>query len=745
MSHPGYRAALVASCLLLAAGAMDAASAQTPQDADYVSSVRRAAAAVRVDTGPAAEGWRNDPAWQQAMVISDFTQQEPTQGASASERTEVRILFDDEALYVGAWLFDSDANRIVVGERRRDASLDASDSFAFILDTFNDGQNGFVFGTHPGGIEYDGQVANEGRGGGGGNRQQGGTGGGLNVNWDGSWTVATDRDESGWYAYFRIPFSTLRFASGTEQTWGINFKRSIARKNEAVFWSPISRQYNLYRVSIAGALEGIVVPEQRLVTVTPYALASAQRIPAAHEGVRYPYEVGGDAKIGITQALALDLTLNTDFAQVEVDEQQVDLTRFNLFFPEKRPFFLENAGLFSVGSNNAAQMFFSRRIGISDSGAPVPIQWGSRLSGRTGGFNVGLLHIETDGLDVVQAANRYSVARIARDFGNRSQLGAIVTNRMAVGDGDDYGRTYALDGRLGIGEALTFSAVAGVTDTPGMSGDEEAVMLSADYRTADWRVAPYYNQVGANFNPEVGFLRRSDFRAMGGAIMHYYRTPGISWLRELRPHINYDVSHDLDGFKLTEVFHVDSHIAWENGAMFSPAIDWVYDGLPTAFRVAEGVLVAAGEYSGWMFAPRFNTSTRVPVIFRTGADIGNFLSGDRKGGFASVDFRQSDTLAGTVRLEHTRVDLAEGSFDITLAQARVGYSFTPSLFIQSLVQYSSQSDLWSGNIRLGWLDTAGTGLFLVYNERQMADGIAGPLERSFLIKFTRQFDLAGMW
>src|SRR5690606_24541606 len=156
------------------------------------------------------------------------------------------------------------------------------------------------------------------------------------------------------------------------------------------------------------------------------------------------------------------------------------------------------------------------------------------------------------------------------------------------------------------------------------------------------------NQIGANFNPEVGFLRRSDFRGAGGQIMHYYRTPQVSWLRELRPHFNYDVSYDLEGYKLTEVVHLDSHVAWENGTMFSPAVDWIYDGLNVPFRAAEGVVVAPGEYSGWMFAPRFNTSTRAPIIFRTGADVGSFLSGDRKGGFASVDFRQGDTLAGTV-------------------------------------------------------------------------------------------------
>ncbi|HUE97341.1 MAG TPA: carbohydrate binding family 9 domain-containing protein, partial [Longimicrobiaceae bacterium] len=306
------RAALAALGVSIATAAI----AESQESEPYVASAagtERSASAARVAAGPSVAGWRTNAVWSNAQVLSGFVQQEPVEGAPASERTEVRIVYDDEAIYVGAWLYDSDASRIITGERRRDASMNQSDSFLLIFDTFRDQQNGFVFGTHPGGIEYDGQVVNEGRGGGGASRQQGGAGGGVNVNWDGNWTVATDRDAEGWYAYFRIPFSTLRYGSDEVQTWGVNFNRSIARKNEQVFWSPISRQHNLYRVSSAGILQGIEVPQRRVMTVTPYALASAQRIPALHEGVRYPFDIGGDAKIGITHGLTLDLTLNTDF------------------------------------------------------------------------------------------------------------------------------------------------------------------------------------------------------------------------------------------------------------------------------------------------------------------------------------------------------------------------------------------------------------------------------------------------
>jgi hypothetical protein len=704
-----------------------------------------AVSAVRVPVGPNASGWRSSPLWAEAEPVGGFVQMEPVEGAPASERTEVRVLFDDAAIYIGAWLYDSEPNRIMLGERRRDANLTQGDGFRIILDTYQDQQNGFVFGTNPSGIEYDGQVLSEGRGGGGGGRQQGGAGGGFNINWDGNWSVATERDEYGWYAFFRIPFSTLRYGSGTDQVWGINFNRFIARKNEEVVWSPIPRQYNLFRLSNAGVLTDLQVPARRLVTFTPYALASAQRIPALHDGVRYPYDFGGDAKIGITQGMTLDLTVNTDFAQVEVDEQQIDLTRFSLLFPEKRPFFLENAGRFAVGTNRAAQMFFSRRIGISRTGAPVPIQAGSRLSGRAGGTDVGVIHMRTEGLEGVQPTTDWSVARVSRELPNRSSIGLIATNRSAIGVDGDYGRTYAVDGSIGLGEFYNFTAVVGTSDRPGVTGSTEAVMLASDYRNRDFRLNAFYNQVGANFNPEVGFLRRSNFREAGGQVMYWYRTPAISWLRELRPHVNYDVSHTLGGFRQTAYLHVDSHVAWENGAMFSPALDWNYDGLERPFRIAPDIEVPPGEYSGWRWEPRFNTSTQAPATLRTGINYGSFLSGTMRSGFANMSCRQGATLAGLVGFEHNQIDLAEGSFDASLARARLAYSFSPNLFVQSLVQYGTQSRIWSGNVRLGWVDTAGTGLFIVYNERQMLD-FAGPLERSLLIKYSRHLDVRElMW
>ena len=408
--------------------------------------------------------------------------------------------------------------------------------------------------------------------------------------------MSTDRDDQGWYAFFRIPFSTLRYGAGEAQEWGVNFGRYIGRKTEQVYWSPLPRQDNLYRVSYAGVLDELQVPAQRTITVTPYALSSAQKVPSAQTGVDYPFEVGGDAKIGITPALSLDLTVNTDFAQVEVDNEQVDLTRFSLFFPEKRPFFLENAGRFAVGNHNSAQMFFSRRIGIGEGGAPVPIKWGSRLTGRAGGLDVGLIHMQTDALEGVQPGNRYSVARLSRELPNRSGVGVMFTERSSVGVADDFGRTFAADANIGIGEFFNFTGVLGTTrsespDEVTQTDGREAVILSGSYRDSDWQLTDAYDRIGANFNPEAGFLRRSDFEQVSVSAWRFIRVPGVDWIRELRPHTSYTTSFGLEsGAKETATWHI--HAPWflfENGAQITHASDWVFDGLTEPLSLRTGV------------------------------------------------------------------------------------------------------------------------------------------------------------
>ncbi|MEW5918054.1 MAG: DUF5916 domain-containing protein, partial [Gemmatimonadota bacterium] len=314
-----------------------------------------------IRTAPVIDGRLDDEPWSGAQLYDGFVQRELREGEPVTERTEVRILTDGEALYVGAWLFDREPSAIIPGDKIRDVTLTNSDYFGIILDTYLDRQNGFVFATTPSGVEHDGQVVREGEGGGvfqqGQTRAQSGSMGGFNLNWDASWTVATSIDSLGWYAEFRIPFATLRYGGGADQTWGLNLVRGIRRKNEESFWSFIPRQFGLMRLSLAGTLRGVQVPVRRIATATPYVLGGTARNYDLQSKFDQTGEWGVDLKYGLTPSLTLDLTYNTDFAQVEVDEQRTNLTRFPLFFPEKRPFFLENAGVFSAGTPQAVDLF----------------------------------------------------------------------------------------------------------------------------------------------------------------------------------------------------------------------------------------------------------------------------------------------------------------------------------------------------------------------------------------------------
>jgi len=735
------------------------------QTSDSDPASRRARAA-RAGAAPRLDGVLDDPVWASAPAIGGFVQHEPFEGRPVSERTEVRILFDAAAVYLGAWLYDGDPSGIVRGETRRDARVDDTDAFLIVFDTYRDRQNAFVFGTTPAGIEYDGQVVREGTGSGiQSSRQQGGATAGFNLNWDGSWEVATSTDERGWYAEFRIPFSTLRYGQGGEQTWGLNLARHIRRRNEQAFWSPVGRQFTLWRVSSAGTLEGLETPVRRTVQITPYSLASSSRDFASGTLIEetcarlscrfgigsYAGDValGGDAKIGVTPSLTLDLTYNTDFAQVEVDEQQVNLTRFNLFFPEKRPFFLENAGSFSVGSSSqgggqAVEMFFSRRIGIGPDGVPVPIVGGGRITGKLAGLTVGLLDIQTDGVPGVVAANNYAVGRVVRELPNRSRIGAMVINRTATALDGDYNRTYVADGRLGLGQAVTLDAFGALTETPAVSGREHALNVSGAYNTRTWVIQSTYTEVGDDFNPEVGFLERSGYRFLSMHVLRHVRFANLAWLRELRPHASYRSYWGFDGFQQTRNIHFDSHIELADGAFFSPAFNLTREGLQTPFEIDSGVVVPPGTYDNVEAAWRWNSNEGAPVSINGSLDWGGFLSGTRRGISNTLTVRAGAAFASALRISYNDLDLAEGSFSTTLIGLRLAYNFTPRMYLQSLVQYNQQAGSWSGNVRYGWLNTAGTGLFVVVNESRAADrwhDLAGPLGRAVIVKFTRQFNV----
>jgi len=706
------------------------------------------ARAARVGSPPVIDGRLGDSAWASAPPIGQFVQHEPFDGRPATERTEVRVIYDRDAIYVAARLYDVDPAGIIRGETRRDLSLKEQDAFLILLDTYHDRQNGYVFGTTPAGIQHDGQVTKEGEGGFGGpaSSQPTITGANENVNWDGAWSVATTVDSLGWVAEFRIPFQTLRYGAGVDQTWGLNLARYIRRKNEEDFWAPVPRQHTFFRVSLAGTLEGLDPPSRRPAQLIPYLLASVRRDYASGEPTDGQGEAGFDAKFGLTPSLTLDLTYNTDFAQVEADEQQINLTRFNLFFPEKRPFFLENAGTFAFGTPQSVDLFFSRRVGIGEGGQPVPILAGGRVSGRIGGLSVGLLGVQTDAVDVagerVEDGTNYAVGRLVYELPHRSRIGAVVVNRLNTDSTADHSVVVGVDGRVGIGDAVSVDGYVAHSATPDVSQSSFAYNLSGTYTTRLWEIGAAVRQVDEGFRADVGFLERPSFRFTSLRILRHLRTPKIPWFRETRPHITFRQYDDVDGTPQSRLIHVDSHFLFANGAFFElPGTNFTREALRDTFEIAPGVRIPPGVYDHFEWATVFNTNLSSPYSLSGTATIGGFYTGHRWGGSLTFALRPNDAINAALALTYDNVDLSEGAFERVLTRFKLAYAFTPALYLQALTQYDNQSESLGANVRFGWLGPAGTGLFVVYNEGRTTGTSPGVANRALAIKFTRQIDL----
>ena len=719
--------------------------------------------AVRASVSPLVDGQvLGDPGYDGAMVATGFVQNRPFAGEPASERTEVRIVYTDDTLYFGVVCYTTDPSTIIVSDSRRDSDLTETDSFRIILDTYQDGQNGFVFGTNPAGVEYDAQVINEGQGsgrfGGGGSgrpsnsRQQRGSGGGSNVNWDGAWQVAADVTDIGWTAEIAIPFRTLRYPRSDVQTWGLNFQRNIRISNEQVYWAPLPRQYNLNRISLAGELQAVEVPPQRNLQFTPYVLGQSLRGVARSNETG---DLGADLKYSVTPSMTLDLTYNTDFAQVEVDDEQVNLDRFTLFFPEKRPFFLENAGLFSVGQSGAVDVFFSRRIGLSESGGQVPIVGGGRLSGKIGtNTNVGFLNMQTAAVEATNTPRQnFTVGRVRQDLPNRSNIGAMFVNRQAAGSlagVDDYNRSYAADGRWGIGEGGTVTGFIAGTETPRLPrSDSHAYAFSAQHQSEQARLSMGFTEVAPNFNPEVGFLARQSYRRMNGSVFTTLRPENIMGVHEFRPHVSHNTMFEFEtGRQESQFTHIDNHIEWRNGHEIHTGMNVTREGVFEPFEIYPGVVVAPGTYGHKEAQIAGNTNLGAPISFNVNTIVGGLFGGDRVTVSPSIAARVGETFSSMFEWSYNDLRLPGGNFTTNLVRLRASYSFTTRMFFQGLVQYNDRVNLWSSNLRFGLLSDANTGLFVVYNDIQYFDDALGSRftaalasGRTLTVKYSYLFDL----
>ncbi|MBI4474746.1 MAG: hydrolase, partial [Acidobacteria bacterium] len=410
--------------------------------------------------------------------------------------------------------------------------------------------------------------------------------------------------------------------------------------------------------------------------------------------------------------------------------------------PEKRPFFLENAGTFAVGKAQTVDLFFSRRIGIDSSLRPVPIVAGARLSGKVGGFNVGFLNMQTDDTANV-VANNFTVARVNRELPNRSNLGAIFLNRTAAGfnaSPRDWNRTWGIDGKFGVGEHLTLNGFTARTETPGRTGPEHAYNVRGEYQRRAGRIYAEYVEVGNDFNPEVGFLQRKDYRNIELGAYANVRAEGLPWLREWRPHMTYESFWDFAGFQESDRYHMSAPLDFARGASISPSVNVTLEGLKEDFEIHPGIKVPPGLYRNTELALRANTNRSAAFYAGAEMDFGGFLSGNQRSFGIDGGARKGSLFSSSVRWRRNDIRLREGNFETDLIQWRFNWNFTPLTYLQYLVQYNNSIDTFSANIRFGVLNTAGTGLFLVYNEGRSLDGFA-PLTRTFILKYTRQFDI----
>ncbi len=683
--------------------------------------------AVRTTTPIVLDGVLDEEAWAVPDPASDFVQAEPKQGDPASERTEVRILFDDDALYVGAWCFDRNPSAIVANSLRVDFAPTEEDTFEVLLDTFADSRGGFLFVTNPRGAKRDVQVSSEGAV--------------QNVDWDAVWEVATRVDERGWFVEMKMPLNSLRYTYPITKPWKVNFGRRIRRRNEVTYWSPVPRRFDITRVSLAGDLGGMVgesLQPGRNLSAKPYG---AGRLDDDGEGVTVTGDIGGDLKYAVTNGTTLDLTVNPDFAQVEVDNQVVNLDRFSLFFPEKREFFLENQGVFQIGTMGKAPesldpedvvVFYSRRIGLSANRNPVPILGGARLTGRVGAYQVGLLNLETGEGDG-QSLENDSTFRIKRDVFARSEIGAFLLNRQ--GAERPTNRAYGVDAILRPRNDLLFNLLYTKTDTPGTGSDDAAARAEVEYDTTNLRLAGVYNDVGDDYRNDLGFVKKTGVHVTRLEILPRFRPWSGGPIREINAGYNIRYMTDQQGTVLLRKDTADFIVNMRNGGNVRLSRRRYFDRLDEAFHIQENVTIPEGSYTYDDWTAIVSTDPSRMFSGNVTWVKGEFWNGKKHSIAFGARVRPNARLNAEVSFARDDVNLATGAFIATVSRLRVGYAFSTRAFVDAFVQYNSEDRRVSTNVRFNLIHRPLSDIFVVYTEDRPTYGRA-ETNRVLVLKYS---------
>lgn len=692
--------------------------------------------AIRTPKPIVVDGVLDEAEWALAPVLTNFVQQLPQTGYPATFRTEVRLLYDADNLYVSSVNYDPEPRRAITVGLERDFVSTNSDIFGVAFDTFHDRRNSFLFIVNPEGAVRDEQTFNDSRN--------------IVDAWDGISVVKTSRQDTSWTVEMIIPLKTLRFdARQDPQDWGINFIRRVRRVNETSYWAPLERQYRLHRMSKAGTLEGLTGLKQgRNLQIKPYVLgsnSSGTQVPASSLGSKA--DLGGDLKYGVTPSLTLDLTINTDFSQVEVDQQIVNLTRFGVLFPERREFFIENSGSFTFGDVvernyrmgaklSDFTLFNSRQIGLTPDGLPIPIVGGGRLTGRVQGMEMGLLNMQTQSTASTVAEN-FAVARVRRNLFGTSDIGLLFANRQSTVDSasDRYNRSYGIDANLRPLPNLVVNTYYALTDANDTLADGSAGRVSVAYRDKFWNTSAMHKRVTANFNPGIGFVRRRGFQ-QNYATVGVHARPNFRGLQEVNPYVEADYYADFDGQPQSHQVTAGLDVFFQpDGELKIELNDW-FDRLDRPFAPFAGRVIPVGQYSYRNAKASYTTTQRYPVYGNAAVTVGDFYDGSNTTLSGGLTWRPRYDISFEGSYQHNDVSLKSGDFNADLAGVRVKYAWSTTLFGSTFMQYNTQSKSFVTNARIAWRYSPLSDVFLVYTERQNTD-LHVRNERSVAFKVTR--------
>ena len=669
--------------------------------------------ATAIFTAVTLDGRLDEPFWATADSIDDFRQREPLEGSSATERTVVKVAHDAEALYIAVRCDDSNMRGVRASQLRRDADLSSDDNVQLLIDSFNDRRSAFVFATNPNGAMWDAQFSGVDD---------------LNENWNGIWEVAVSRDSAGWTAEFRIPLLALRFRAGTNTEFGFNVRRFIRRKNEEDLWRSSSRTQGFYRLNNEGTITNLGdLHRPHDLEVYPYALGRA--VETEHDSVGRETnggylggKAGVDAKLGITPTLTADVTVNTDFAQVEADQQVINLTRFPFFFPEKREFFLESSGQFDLGTPGRVQLFYSRRIGLDTSGAPVPIVAGGRIYGRLGPWKLGFLDAQTGGADNANDA----VVRVQRDLFDRSYIGAIGTLHAGP-RGQGVERAGGLDIDLPAvvhGANLEPKVWIAGSQTPGVPGTPLAWRLSTDNPNDLFDNFVSLYRIDSGFAPPLGFVRRTGIWETTGHV-DFMPRPGVLGIRQLDftfPIPSWDVIANDKGSLFRSADWQTAWFEWrvfggdrQNGDHFEVNFQRLMDAPTDSFDIFRGVVIPPGRYWWSRYELQYFMNPGRPLSFGAFVNWGQFYGGHSTDLELSAAWRGGGHIIVSTDLTRTKAQLPVGAFTAVLSASRLEYDFNTRTSLLAFVQYDNENERVDFNVRFHWIPVIGDDVYVVWN------------------------------